>query len=85
MWLSRLQARAGAKFEMGFIMTYCKLLATAQRDDDVIEAWEMWETLSKVPWYQITISAVDSSEARIVIETAKTTWKRKFKYLANIT
>ena len=65
-------------------MTYYKLLASAERDDDVIEAWELWETLSKTPWYQITISAIGSGETRIVIETARTTWKRKFKQLANI-
>lgn len=66
-------------------MTYCKLLASAQRDNDVIEAWEMWDKFSAIPRYEITISAVGSSLARIVVHTARTTWKKKFKYLADIT
>lgn len=65
-------------------MTFCKLLAAAQRDDDVIEAWEKWDKFSAVPKYEITISAAGSSIVRIVIHTARTTWKKKFRQLANI-
>ena len=66
-------------------MTFCKLLAAAQRDDDVIEAWEMWDKFSAVPRYEITISAAGSGVARITIHTARTTWKKKFQQLADIT
>ena len=64
-------------------MTFCKQLASAQRDDDTITAWEMWDKGSILPRYEITVSK--DGIARLVFPTAKTTWKKKFKYLADIT
>ena len=64
-------------------MTFCKVLASAQRDDDTITAYEMWDKDAVLPRYEITVSK--DGIARLVFPTARTTWKKKFKYLADIT
>ena len=63
-------------------MTICKLLATAKRDEDTISAYELWDKFSAVPRYEIVVSR--DSIARLVQPTAKTTWKKRFKEMANI-
>ena len=45
-------------------MTVCKLLAQAQRDDDTIAAYELWDYGAAVPRYEITVSR--DSIARLV-------------------
>ena len=61
-------------------MTICKLLAQAQRDDDTITAYELWDYGAAVPRYEITVSR--DSIARLVEKTARTTWKKRFKEMA---
>lgn len=63
-------------------MTICKLLATARRDEDTISAYELWDMFSAVPRYEITVSR--DGIARLIQPTAKTTWKKRFKEMANI-
>ena len=63
-------------------MTICKMLATAKRGDDTITAYELWDKFSAVPRYEITVSR--DGIARLVQPTAKTTWKKRFKEMANI-
>ena len=63
-------------------MTFCKVLATAKRDDDDITAYEKLDQYASAPRYEIVISR--GGIARLIFSTAKTTWKSKFKYLANI-
>lgn len=63
-------------------MTVCKVLATAKRDDDTITAYELWDKFSAVPRYEITVSR--DGIAMLVQPTAKTTWKKRFKEMANI-
>lgn len=63
-------------------MTICKMLATAKRDEDTITAYELWDKFSAVPRYEITVSC--DGIARLVQPTAKTTWKKRFKEMANI-
>ncbi len=63
-------------------MTICKVLATAKRDGDTISAYELWDKFSAVPRYEITVSR--DGVARLVQPTAKTTWKKRFKEMANI-
>ena len=63
-------------------MTICKMLATAKRDDDTITAYELCDKFSAVPRYEITVSR--DGIARLVQPTAKTTWKKRFKEMANI-
>lgn len=62
-------------------MTFYKQLATAKRDDDDITAYEYVEKYESAKRYQIIISR--NGIARIVIPTARTTWKRKFNELVN--
>ena len=62
-------------------MTFCKVLATAKRDDDDITAYEKTTYEGSVS-YEIVISR--NSFAYLVEPTAKTTWKKKFKQLANL-
>ena len=61
-------------------MTFCKILAQAQRGPDTVTAYELTEKFERVPHYEI-IEARDGI-AHTVTKTAKTTWKRKFKEIA---
>lgn len=63
-------------------MTICKMLATAKRDEDTITPYELWDKFSAAPRYEITVSR--DGIARLVQPTAKTTWKKRFKEMANI-
>lgn len=63
-------------------MTICKCLATAKQDDDIITVYELWDKFSAVPRYEITVSR--DGIARLIQPTAKTTWKKRFKEMANI-
>ena len=63
-------------------MTFCKVLATAQRDDDTITAYECIDKYSSAARYEIAVSK--NGIARLVFHTARTTWKKKFKELAAI-
>ena len=58
-------------------MTFCKKLAEAQRGPDTVTAWEEIDKYSACPRYTITESR--NGIAHTVTNTAKTTWKRKFK------
>ena len=60
-------------------MTFCKVLAEKEKGNDLITAYELWDKGSNRPHYEITVSR--ESIAYLVIPTAKTTWKRKFKEL----
>lgn len=60
-------------------MTFCKVLAEKRVDDDMVIAYELIDKYDAAPRYEIVISK--DSIARLVIKTAKTTWKRKFKEL----
>lgn len=60
-------------------MTFCKVLAQKKVDDDTITAYELIDKYDAVPRYEIVISKDEI--ARLVIKTAKTTWKRKFNEL----
>lgn len=62
-------------------MTICKVLATAKRDEDTISAYELWDKFSAVPRYEITVSR--DGIARLIQPAAKTTWKKRFKEMAN--
>lgn len=63
-------------------MTFCKCLATAKRDEDTITAYELWDKDASAPRYEITVSR--DGIARLIQPTAKTTWKKRFKEMANI-
>lgn len=63
-------------------MTFCKVLATARRGEDTITAYENWDKYASAPHYEIVVSV--DGWAREVFPTARTTWKKKFKELANI-
>lgn len=60
-------------------MTFCKVLAEKRVDDDMVIAYELIDKYDATPRYEIVISK--DSIAQLVIKTAKTTWKRKFKEL----
>ena len=57
-------------------MTFCRILAEAQRGPDTVTAYELTEKFSACPRYEI----IESREgiAFTVTKTAKTTWKKKF-------
>ena len=63
-------------------MTICKLLATAQRDGDTVSAYELLDKFSAVPRYEITVSR--DGIARLIQPTAKTTWSKRFREMANV-
>ena len=63
-------------------MTFCKMLATAKRDEDTITAYELHDYGSAVPRYEITVSR--DGIARLIQPTARTTWKKRFKEMANV-
>lgn len=65
-------------------MTFYKTLATATRDDDVITAYEVWEKFASAPRYEIAVAKKDDCHVRLVKPTARTTWKKRFKGMANI-
>ena len=63
-------------------MTFCKVLATAQRDDDTVTAYEKTDYGCAVPSYEIVVSR--GGFARLVEKTARTTWRKRFKEMAGI-
>ena len=60
-------------------MTFCKVLATAERDGETVTAYENVDKYSSVKRYEIVVSR--GSISIQVIPTARTTWKRKFNEL----
>lgn len=58
-------------------MTVVKQLASDERNGIAVTATENWDKYSSVPYYEISVAR--DSMAFIVIKTAKTTWRRKFK------
>ena len=60
-------------------MTFCKVLANAERDGETVTAYENVDKFSSVKRYEIVVSR--GSVAIQVIPTARTTWKRKFNEL----
>lgn len=70
-------------FEKGVsAMTICKLLAEAQNGRDTISAYQEWDKYSAVPKHIIVVSRDGISLS--VQPTARTTWRKKFKEMANI-
>lgn len=61
-------------------MTFCKILAEAQRGPDTVTAYEKTEKFSAGRSYEIIESR--AGIAYSVTKTAKTTWKKKFKEIA---
>ena len=66
-------------------MTFCRVLKKAHTDKGfTIEAQELTEKFSALPYYEIQVYREDNDGFGIVYETAKTaatTWRRKFKQL----
>jgi hypothetical protein len=60
-------------------MTFCKVLATAERDGETVTAYENVDKFSSVKRYEIVVAR--ESIAVQVIPTARTTWKKKFNEL----
>lgn len=61
-------------------MTFCKILKSAQVGKDTVEAYENYDKFGIVPYYEIVVSR-DGIGYRVE-KTAKTTWRRKFKQVA---
>jgi len=58
-------------------MTVVKQLASDERNGIAVTATENWDKFSSVPYYEISVAR--GSMAFLVIKTARTTWRRKFR------
>ena len=58
-------------------MTVVKQLAREEKNGVAVTATENWDKFTTVPYYEISVSK--GSMAYIVIKTARTTWRRKFR------
>lgn len=58
-------------------MTVVKQLASDERNGIAVTATENWDKFSSVPYYEISVAR--GSTAFLVIKTARTTWRRKFR------
>lgn len=59
-------------------MTISKTLARVTRDGKTYTAYESYEKFERLPHYEIVVAREGSPLAEDVIQTARTTWKRKF-------
>lgn len=58
-------------------MTFCKELAKAERNGKIISAWELSDFGCGAKRYEVSVS-VDGI-AYQTVQTARTTWRKKFR------
>ena len=59
-------------------MTFTKTLKETTKNGIQVQATENYDKFSSAPYYQIVIAKEEDPRALYVIDTARTTWRRKF-------